>query len=77
MLTALSQSLVWCGSQHFSDSLFSREILTSLLYVQVVEQNMLDKLVELRKVVTIGIVGGSDLPKQFEQLGETGVAQLL
>jgi len=32
---------------------------------------MLAKLVQLREKITIGIVGGSDLVKQYEQLGET------
>ena len=31
---------------------------------------MLEFLEELRKVITIGIVGGSDLAKAKEQLGE-------
>ena len=39
---------------------------------QKVKQDMLDKLVALREKVTIGIVGGSDINKQYEQLGETG-----
>ena len=34
-----------------------------------VKDDMLDCLKELRKKITIGIVGGSDLPKQEEQLG--------
>jgi phosphomannomutase len=36
-----------------------------------VTKDMIDLLRELRKHVTIGIVGGSDLSKQIEQLGET------
>jgi len=36
-----------------------------------VEEDMLQKIKELRKHVTVGIVGGSDLKKQYEQLGET------
>jgi HAD superfamily hydrolase (TIGR01484 family) len=35
-----------------------------------VKQDMMDCLKELRKKITIGIVGGSDLPKQEEQLGQ-------
>lgn len=33
---------------------------------------MLDTLAELRKKVVIGFVGGSDLNKQVEQLGDNG-----
>ena len=33
---------------------------------------MLEFLAELRKHVVIGFVGGSDLPKQLEQLGANG-----
>jgi hypothetical protein len=33
---------------------------------------MIDELQRLRKEVTIGLVGGSDLNKQLEQLGPTG-----
>ena len=40
--------------------------------MQKVEQNMLDELQRLRSKVTIGLVGGSDLNKQVEQLGPTG-----
>ena len=36
-----------------------------------VTQDMVDLLRQLRQKVTIGIVGGSDLVKQVEQLGET------
>jgi phosphomannomutase len=43
---------------------------------QKVKQDMLDKLVALREKVTIGIVGGSDINKQYEQLGETGMSYL-
>ena len=39
---------------------------------QKVKQDMLDKLVQLREKITIGIVGGSDINKQYEQLGDTG-----
>lgn len=35
-----------------------------------VTPSMMDFLIELSKKVTVGIVGGSDLPKQEEQLGE-------
>jgi phosphomannomutase len=31
---------------------------------------MLDILAQLRKHVVVGFVGGSDLPKQKEQIGE-------
>eukprot|EP00887_Chlorella_sp_A99_P002995 scaffold9.g2995.t1 len=36
-----------------------------------VEQKMLDELQKLRQVVKVGTVGGSDLAKQIEQLGES------
>ena len=35
-----------------------------------VKDDMMDVLKALRKKITVGIVGGSDLPKQQEQLGE-------
>jgi len=35
-----------------------------------VKKDMLDTLKKLRQKITVGIVGGSDLPKQEEQLGE-------
>jgi len=35
-----------------------------------VEEDMMDVLKTLRQKITVGIVGGSDLPKQKEQLGE-------
>jgi hypothetical protein len=43
---------------------------------QFVSQEMLDMLHALRKKVAIGFVGGSDLPKQQEQLGGPGVKGL-
>jgi len=36
---------------------------------KVVTQDMLETLAELRKEYTVGLVGGSDLKKQYEQLG--------
>lgn len=38
---------------------------------------MLETLVELRKKVVIGFVGGSDLKKQVEQLGDSGKDKIL
>ena len=35
-----------------------------------VKTDMLDTLKKLREKITVGIVGGSDLPKQKEQLGQ-------
>jgi phosphomannomutase len=35
-----------------------------------ITQDMLDFMMALSKKITVGIVGGSDLPKQEEQLGE-------
>ncbi|CAM9726705.1 unnamed protein product [Ectocarpus sp. 4 AP-2014] len=37
--------------------------------------DMVEFMANLRKEITIGVVGGSDLPKQKEQLGETAVMQ--
>jgi hypothetical protein len=39
---------------------------------QKVEQFMVDEIRNLRKTVKVGIVGGSDLSKQVEQLGPEG-----
>lgn len=33
---------------------------------------MVEFIAKLRERITVGVVGGSDLPKQMEQLGETG-----
>lgn len=33
---------------------------------------MVEFMAKLRERITIGVVGGSDLPKQKEQLGESG-----
>lgn len=33
---------------------------------------MTERIAKLRKQITIGVVGGSDLVKQKEQLGENG-----
>ncbi|GMP61557.1 hypothetical protein CsSME_00023971 [Camellia sinensis var. sinensis] len=38
---------------------------------KVVTPDMLDFMKELRKVVTVGVVGGSDLVKISEQLGKS------
>lgn len=35
-----------------------------------ITQDMMDFMMELSKKITVGIVGGSDLPKQEEQLGD-------
>lgn len=49
-----------------------------LLYVpptillQEVLPDMVEFMANLRKEITIGVVGGSDLPKQKEQLGDSG-----
>ncbi|CAN0344641.1 unnamed protein product [Ectocarpus sp. 12 AP-2014] len=37
--------------------------------------DMVEFMANLRKEITIGVVGGSDLPKQKEQLGETAVME--
>ncbi|THG10811.1 hypothetical protein TEA_002094 [Camellia sinensis var. sinensis] len=45
-----------------------------LIGTQVVTPDMLKFMQELRKVVTVGVVGGSDLVKIAEQLGNSGFA---
>ena len=42
------------------------------LWRQTASQEVLDMLAALRKKVVVGMVGGSDLDKQKEQLGEGG-----
>jgi len=42
---------------------------------QKIKQEMLDVLRELRKRVSVGVVGGSNLPKIKEQLGETATEE--
>jgi len=44
---------------------------------QFVEPEMLETLRQVRRKVVIGFVGGSDLAKQKEQLGENGTAATL
>jgi phosphomannomutase len=39
-------------------------------------KEMKDYLMELKKTVVVGIVGGSDLPKQKEQMGENIVDEV-
>lgn len=39
---------------------------------QEVLPDMVEFMAKLREEITIGVVGGSDLPKQKEQLGESG-----
>lgn len=39
---------------------------------QKVTPDMVQFMEELRKRITVGVVGGSDLPKQKEQLGDSG-----
>jgi phosphomannomutase len=41
---------------------------------QTVQADMVEALAALRRKVVIGFVGGSDLAKQKEQLGENGSA---
>ncbi len=42
------------------------------LGLQVIEPKMVEEMRRLRGLVTIGTVGGSDLAKQIEQLGQSG-----
>lgn len=42
--------------------------------LQDVSPEMVARLQKLRQQITIGVVGGSDLVKQKEQLGETGAS---
>ncbi|CAM9844656.1 unnamed protein product, partial [Hapterophycus canaliculatus] len=37
---------------------------------KVLLPDMVEFMAKLRKEITVGVVGGSDLPKQKEQLGE-------
>jgi hypothetical protein len=41
--------------------------------LQKIEPEMVEIIAELRKKVTVGIVGGSDMPKQREQMGPKGM----
>ena len=43
---------------------------------KTVTSEMLIRLQKLRKCITIGVVGGSDLVKQKEQLGDNGMSCL-
>lgn len=45
--------------------------------LQEVKPEMVEFMAKLRERITIGVVGGSDLPKQKEQLGESGEGALL
>lgn len=42
--------------------------------LQTIEDDMRAALKDLRGKITIGTVGGSDLDKQIEQLGSTGMS---
>ena len=48
-----------------------------LWFQQVVTPEMTAVLKQLRQVVNVGIVGGSDLQKQMEQLGDSSMLMLL
>lgn len=37
---------------------------------------MVEFMAKLRERITVGVVGGSDLPKQKEQLGESGEGKI-
>ena len=39
---------------------------------QEIKADMIEELKKLRSKIKIGIVGGSDMAKQYEQLGKTG-----
>ncbi len=45
----------------------------TLCYWQVISDEMRQTLIKLREKAVIGFVGGSDLSKQLEQLGTTGM----
>lgn len=47
-------------------------VYLSIFCVQVIEPNMVEEIRRLRGLVTVGTVGGSDLAKQIEQLGQSG-----
>ncbi len=46
-----------------------------ILRDQEIKEDMIEALKKLRSKLTIGIVGGSDLSKQYEQLGKTGAIE--
>lgn len=52
-------------------SLIQFNIFFILNFLQFISQEMKDCLANLRKKVAIGFVGGSDISKQYEQLGST------
>lgn len=52
---------------------FNCDLANIIFHAQAVTPEMRDLLVELRKKVAIGTVGGSDLAKQQEQLGAAEV----
>lgn len=47
-------------------------VFQSRRYEQKVRPDMVEFMAKLRERITVGVVGGSDLPKQKEQLGECG-----
>lgn len=43
-----------------------------MTYTQTISAEMKETLRRLREKVVVGFVGGSDLPKQVEQIGDDG-----
>lgn len=75
---------LFCGNLHLSQAdhlfLFLRTVrsrhfshpLRRRTQQQEVLPDMVEFIAKLRQEITVGVVGGSDLPKQKEQLGESG-----
>lgn len=53
----------------FRQGMSSHATCVSLSHAQPIREDMLQMLEQLREVVWTGMVGGSDLPKQQEQIG--------
>ena len=49
----------------------SLKFVKKTLIYQKIEKNMIDVLEDLKKVVSVGFVGGSDYAKVLEQLGDS------
>ncbi|KAF3666991.1 hypothetical protein FXO37_10229 [Capsicum annuum] len=68
--------VVRCGSIVYPSEFTNSSFVPSLNVYQVSTPEMLKFMQELRKVVTVGVVGGSDLVKISEQLGSTAVSKV-
>lgn len=52
----------------------AKSVIKGRCVSQTIEDDMRAVLKDLRGKITIGTVGGSDLDKQIEQLGSTGMS---